>query len=138
MMRFADFVVALPFLLFMILFKIAFGIGPGESGVMPMLVALVLLVASDCAPCSWANSANQGTGVYQRVAVTWCQNALFNLTAYATEYPRRSACHPDVRYPQRDFHRGVFIFVGMGVVTAHTLVGVHVERGHKSNAYHAA
>ncbi len=44
MMRFADFVVALPFLLFMILFKIAFGIGPGESGVMPMLFALVLLM----------------------------------------------------------------------------------------------
>ncbi|MEX0617379.1 MAG: ABC transporter permease [Pseudohongiellaceae bacterium] len=44
MMRFADFVVALPFLLFMILFKIAFGIGPGESGVMPMLVALVVLM----------------------------------------------------------------------------------------------
>ncbi|MDZ7684256.1 MAG: ABC transporter permease [Gammaproteobacteria bacterium] len=42
-MRFADFVVALPFLLFMILFKIAFGIGPGESGIFPMLVALVLL-----------------------------------------------------------------------------------------------
>ena len=43
LMRFADFVVALPFLLFMILFKIAFGIGPGESGVVPMLVALVVL-----------------------------------------------------------------------------------------------
>lgn len=43
LMRFADFVVALPFLLFMILFKIAFGIGPGESGIMPMLIALVLL-----------------------------------------------------------------------------------------------
>ncbi|MGD8416223.1 MAG: ABC transporter permease [Pseudomonadales bacterium] len=43
LMRFADFVVALPFLLFMILFKIAFGIGPGESGILPMLVALVLL-----------------------------------------------------------------------------------------------
>jgi len=43
MMRFADFVVALPFLLFMILFKIAFGIGPGESGIVPMVVALVLL-----------------------------------------------------------------------------------------------
>ena len=41
-MRFADFVVALPFLLFMILFKIAFGIGPGESGIFPMLVALVV------------------------------------------------------------------------------------------------
>ena len=43
LMRFADFVVALPFLLFMILFKIAFGIGPGESGIFPMLVALVIL-----------------------------------------------------------------------------------------------
>jgi oligopeptide transport system permease protein len=43
-MRFADFVVALPFLLFMILFKIAFGIGPGESGIFPMLVALVVLM----------------------------------------------------------------------------------------------
>jgi|TARA_B100002003_G_C14157679_1_gene558000 oligopeptide transport system permease protein len=44
LMRFADFVVALPFLLFMILFKIAFGIGPGESGIFPMLVALILLL----------------------------------------------------------------------------------------------
>jgi oligopeptide transport system permease protein len=43
LMRFAEFVIALPFLLFMILFKIAFGIGPGESGVIPMLVALVIL-----------------------------------------------------------------------------------------------
>ena len=44
LMRFADFVVALPFLLFMILFKIAFGIGPGESGILPMLIALILLL----------------------------------------------------------------------------------------------
>jgi oligopeptide transport system permease protein len=43
LMHFAEFVIALPFLLFMILFKIAFGIGPGESGVFPMLVALVIL-----------------------------------------------------------------------------------------------
>lgn len=43
MMRFADFVIALPFLLFMILFKLMFGIGPGESGIMPMVVALILL-----------------------------------------------------------------------------------------------
>jgi oligopeptide transport system permease protein len=43
LMRFADFVIALPFLLFMILFKIAFGIGPGESGIVPMIVALVVL-----------------------------------------------------------------------------------------------
>jgi oligopeptide transport system permease protein len=43
MMRVADFVVALPFLLFMILLRIAFGIGPGESGVLPLVVALLLL-----------------------------------------------------------------------------------------------
>jgi oligopeptide transport system permease protein len=43
MMRFADFVVALPFLLFMILFKIVFDIGAGESGILPMLIALVVL-----------------------------------------------------------------------------------------------
>jgi oligopeptide transport system permease protein len=43
LMRFADFVIALPFLLFMILFKIGFGIGPGESGILPMIVALVVL-----------------------------------------------------------------------------------------------
>jgi oligopeptide transport system permease protein len=49
MMRFADFIVALPFLLFMILFRIAFGIGPGESGVVAMLIALVLL--------SWPSTA---------------------------------------------------------------------------------
>jgi oligopeptide transport system permease protein len=49
LMRFADFVVALPFLLFMILFRIAFGIGPGESGIFPLLIALVVL--------SWPSSA---------------------------------------------------------------------------------
>ncbi|MCZ6616763.1 MAG: ABC transporter permease [Gammaproteobacteria bacterium] len=47
LMRFADFVVALPFLLFMILFKIVFDIGPGEIGIiaasLPMLTALVVL-----------------------------------------------------------------------------------------------
>jgi oligopeptide transport system permease protein len=49
MMRFADFVVALPFLLFMILLRIAFGIGPGESGVMALMVAMLLM--------SWPASA---------------------------------------------------------------------------------
>jgi oligopeptide transport system permease protein len=49
MMRFAEFVIALPFLLFMILFRIAFGIGPGESGIFPMLLALVVLSWPDTA-----------------------------------------------------------------------------------------
>jgi len=43
LMRFADFVVALPFLLFMILFKMVFNTGPGESGVFAMLLAMILL-----------------------------------------------------------------------------------------------
>ncbi|MBF0426530.1 MAG: ABC transporter permease subunit [Magnetococcales bacterium] len=43
LMRFADFVVALPFLLFMILLRIAFGITSGESGIVPMLIAMILL-----------------------------------------------------------------------------------------------
>ena len=44
MMRFADFVVALPFLLFMIVFQIAFGVQAGESGILPMLIAMVVLL----------------------------------------------------------------------------------------------
>jgi oligopeptide transport system permease protein len=49
MMAFADFVIALPFLLFVILLRIAFGIGPGNSGITALLVALLLL--------SWPNTA---------------------------------------------------------------------------------
>lgn len=49
MMRIADFVIALPFLLFMILLRIAFGIAPGESGIAPLVIALVIL--------SWPSTA---------------------------------------------------------------------------------
>ena len=49
MMAFADFVIALPFLLFVILLRIAFGLGAGESGITALLFALLLL--------SWPNSA---------------------------------------------------------------------------------
>ena len=43
LMRFTDFVLALPFLLFMILFKVVLGAGPGKSGISAMLIALVAL-----------------------------------------------------------------------------------------------
>ena len=43
LMRFADFVVALPFLLFMILLRILFNVESGDSGIGPLLVAMVLL-----------------------------------------------------------------------------------------------
>ncbi len=59
MMRVADFVIALPFLLFMILFKVAFGIGPGQSGVLPMLVAMILL--------SWPGAARLVRGQVLRL-----------------------------------------------------------------------
>ena len=49
MMAFADFIIALPFLLFMILLRIAFGIGPGSNGMAALMVALLLL--------SWPNTA---------------------------------------------------------------------------------
>ena len=44
LMRFADFIIALPFLLFMILFKVVFNVGAGESGILPMMLAMVLLL----------------------------------------------------------------------------------------------
>lgn len=43
LMRITDFVLALPFLLFMILFKVMLGGGAGQSGVSAMLIALVAL-----------------------------------------------------------------------------------------------
>ncbi len=43
LMRFTDFVIALPFLLFMILFMVLFSVEAGQSGIPAMVVALVLL-----------------------------------------------------------------------------------------------
>lgn len=54
LMRLTDFVMALPFLLLMILFKVAFGGGPGESGIGPMLTAMILL--------SWTGAARLTRG----------------------------------------------------------------------------
>ncbi len=42
-MRVTDFVLGLPFLLFVILLKVAMGIGPGESGITALIIALVIL-----------------------------------------------------------------------------------------------
>ncbi|MCC7517289.1 MAG: ABC transporter permease [Pseudomonadales bacterium] len=49
MMAFVDFIIALPFLLFVILLRIAFGIGPGDSGITALLIALLLLSWPDTA-----------------------------------------------------------------------------------------
>ncbi len=49
MMAFADFVIALPFLLFVIILRMMFGIGPGSDGMQALLLALLLL--------AWPNTA---------------------------------------------------------------------------------
>jgi oligopeptide transport system permease protein len=54
LMRITDFVLALPFLLIMILFKVALGAGPGRSGIAAMLIALVAL--------SWTGEARLTRG----------------------------------------------------------------------------
>ena len=53
-MRFTDFVIALPFLLFMILLKVVIGAGPGEGGVRAILISLVVL--------SWTGAARLTRG----------------------------------------------------------------------------
>ena len=89
-MRFADFVVALPFLLFMILFKLVFGIGAGESGILPMLVALVLL--------SWPAAARlvrgqilqiREEGYIDRLEVARNQDPTLDLTAHDSQHHGR-------------------------------------------------
>jgi oligopeptide transport system permease protein len=54
LMRITDFVLALPFLLFVILFRVVLGAGAGESGVTAMIVALVAL--------SWTGAARLTRG----------------------------------------------------------------------------
>lgn len=43
LMRISDFVLGLPFLLFVILLKVVFSTGAGDSGVVPMMIALIIL-----------------------------------------------------------------------------------------------
>jgi oligopeptide transport system permease protein len=42
-MRVTDFILGLPFLLFMILFKVVLSTGPGDTGVGPLIIALIVL-----------------------------------------------------------------------------------------------
>jgi oligopeptide transport system permease protein len=54
LMSFTDFVLALPFLLFMILFRVVLGTGAGESGILPMMIAMIGL--------SWTGAARLTRG----------------------------------------------------------------------------
>jgi oligopeptide transport system permease protein len=116
LMRFADFVIALPFLLFMILFKIAFGIGPGESGILPLMVALVLL--------SWPATARLVRGQILQVREEGYVNAA-RLLGAKTNYLVMRHMIPNTMgvilvtltfaVPSAIFTEAFLSFIGMGV-----------------------
>lgn len=116
LMRFADFVIALPFLLFMILFKIAFGIGPGESGILPMMVALVLL--------SWPGTARLVRGQILQVREEGYVSAA-RLLGAKTDYLVMRHMIPNTMgvilvtltfaVPSAIFTEAFLSFIGMGV-----------------------
>lgn len=116
-MRSIDLVVALPFLLFMILFRIAFGVGPGESGIFPLLVALVSL--------SWPSSARLVRGqVLQLREAEYVQAA--RLLGAKTGYLLVRHLIPNTMgvilvyltfaIPSTIFTEAFLSFIGMGVV----------------------
>ncbi len=112
-----DLVVALPFLLFMILFRIAFGVGPGESGVHAMVVAMVAL--------SWPSSARLVRGqVMQLREAEYVQAA--RLLGARTGYLLLRHLIPNTMgvilvyltfaIPSTIFTEAFLSFIGMGVV----------------------
>lgn len=116
-MRSIDLVVALPFLLFMILFRIAFGVQPGESGIFPLLVALVSL--------SWPSSARLVRGqVLQLREAEYVQAA--RLLGAKTGYLLIRHLIPNTMgvilvyltfaIPSTIFTEAFLSFIGMGVV----------------------
>lgn len=117
MMRFADFIIALPFLLFMILFKVIFGIGPGESGITPMLFAMILL--------SWPSSARLVRGQTLQIREEAYIQAARMMGARPT-YLLRAHIFPNVisvllvsisfAIPSAIFTEAFLSFIGMGVV----------------------
>jgi oligopeptide transport system permease protein len=117
LMRIADFVVALPFLLFMILFRVAMGIESGESGLLPMVLAMILL--------SWPSAARLVRG-----QVLQLRSSAFVLSARmagaSNLYLIRRHLLPNVlplllvslsfAIPQAIFTEALLSFIGMGVV----------------------
>ena len=135
LMRFADFVIALPFLLFMILFKIAFGIGPGESGVFPMLVALVLLGWPATARLvRGQNPAGSAGGLRLGVAAAWRPERLSRLPAHDAPDDGGDPGDAHLCGAERHLHRGVSIVHRHGRRAADAVVGQHGKRRHPDDA----
>ena len=136
-MRFADFVIALPFLLFMILFKIAFGIGPGQSGILPMIVALVML--------SWPGTARLVRGQILQVREEGYVNAA-RLLGARTNYLVMRHMIPNTMgvilvtltfaVPSAIFTEAFLSFIGMGVAPPTPSWGGMSNEGIKSMLIH--
>ncbi len=132
-MRLADFVVALPFLLFMILLRIVFGIGPGENGIMPLIVAMLLL--------SWPSSARLIRG---QVLALRSQPFIDSARLSGVGTPRILWRHilPNVlpillvavsfAIPQAIFTEAFLSFIGMGVSPPSTSWGAMCNDGIKT------
>lgn len=128
MMRFVDFVIALPFLLFMILFRVVLGTDAAEagsanseltvlSGLLPLILALVLL--------SWPASARLVRGqVLQLREQPYVQAAV--LAGASRSWIIRVHLLPNVAplllvslsfaIPQAIFTEAILSFIGLGVV----------------------
>ncbi len=137
LMRFADFVVALPFLLFMILFRVAMGIESGESGLFPMVLAMVLL--------SWPSAARLVRGqVLQLRGSAFVLSA--RLAGAGNTYLIGRHLLPNVvplllvslsfAIPQAIFTEALLSFIGMGVVPPTPSWGSMCNEGIRSMLTH--
>ena len=135
LMRFSDFVVALPFLLFMILLRVASGVQPGESGITPMVLAMVLL--------SWPAAARLVRGQILQIREEGYISASRLLGGGAPYLVLRHMIPNTLgvilvtmtfAVPFRHLHRGLPVLHRHGGGAADALLGQHVQRGHQDHA----
>ena len=137
LMRFADFVIALPFLLFMILLKVSFGLGAGESGITVMVFSLIIL--------SWPSSARL---VRAQVLVLKEQSFVLaaRLNGGSTFYIVRRHLLPNVMsvifvslsfaIPSVILTEAFLSFIGLGVVPPTPSWGSMCQEGIKTFLYY--
>ena len=115
-MRFADFVIALPFLLFMILFKIAFGIGPGESRCLSDACrARLAWVACDCPARTWADSSDSAGRLHLGIAASWAKAGYLVLRHMIPHAMGVILVTLTFAVPSAIFTEAFLSFIGMGL-----------------------
>ena len=116
LMRFADFVVALPFLLFMILFRILFNVQPGDNSILPMMVAMVVLSWPAVARlCARTDPADPRRGLHRRLAAAGREDQLSGAAPHDSEHDGRDSRDADVRGAKSHLHGGVSVLHRHGV-----------------------